>query len=125
MSFLRTLCIWLLAALLATSSNLAGARGFWFNHDELGRIHVQELPSEARDTLALIQRGGPFPYRRDGVEFQNREHRLPQQARGYYHEYTVPTPGAHDRGARRIIGGSQQDYYYTPDHYRSFQRIAP
>jgi ribonuclease T1 len=83
------------------------------------------LPAEALETLTAIQRGGPFRYDRDGSVFQNREGRLPQQARGYYREYTVPTPGAVDRGARRIVSGGQppEVYYYTGDHYRTFQRI--
>ncbi len=83
------------------------------------------LPPEALDTLALIRRGGPFPYHKDGSVFQNRERLLPQRPRGYYREYTVPTPAARDRGARRIIAGGQppQVFYYTADHYRSFQRI--
>ena len=87
------------------------------------------LPTEAQTTLTLIARGGPFPYRRDGVVFGNREQRLPAQARGYYHEYTVPTPGSKTRGARRIIcGGDVQsiaECYYTNDHYQTFRRIRP
>jgi guanyl-specific ribonuclease Sa len=81
------------------------------------------LPPEARETLALIARGGPYPYRQDGVVFGNYEHLLPNQPRGWYHEYTVETPGAHDRGARRIITGGNppEVYYYTDDHYRSFR----
>jgi guanyl-specific ribonuclease Sa len=84
------------------------------------------LPAEARETLSLIDRGGPYPYRRDGIVFKNLEKRLPQKSRGYYREYTVPTPGSRDRGARRIITGEQppEVYYYTDDHYRSFRRIA-
>ena len=85
------------------------------------------LPPEAIETLALIQRGGPFPYRKDGTTFQNRERLLPAKPRGYYREYTVPTPGARDRGARRIVSGGDPrwsgEYYYTRDHYRSFRRI--
>lgn len=88
-----------------------------------GDIPAGNLPPEARDTLRLIAAGGPFPYRRDGVVFGNREHRLPAKPRGYYREYTVPTPGARDRGARRIIAGGQREYYYTDDHYRTFRRI--
>lgn len=84
----------------------------------------QTLPPEARETLGLIERGGPFPYRKDGTVFQNRERRLPQQARGYYREYTVPTPGERDRGARRIVAGQPGEYYYTADHYRSFKRVV-
>ena len=85
------------------------------------------LPSEARDTLRLIAQGGPFPYRQDGVVFGNREGRLPDHPYGYYHEYTVTTPGAPTRGARRIItGGTPPEvWYYTDDHYRSFRRIDP
>lgn len=81
------------------------------------------LPPEARATLDLIARGGPFPHSQDGVVFGNYEHLLPEQPRGYYHEYTVETPGAGTRGARRIItGGTPPDiYYYTDDHYRSFR----
>lgn len=73
--------------------------------------------------LELIEHGGPFAHRQDGVVFQNRERRLPDQPRGYYREYTVPTPGARNRGARRIIQGRAGDTYYTRDHYRSFLRL--
>ena len=83
------------------------------------------LPPEAIETLRLIERSGPFPHRQDGTVFQNRERLLPDRARGYYREYTVPTPGARDRGARRIVtGGDPPDvFYYTEDHYRSFREI--
>ncbi|MFE3453685.1 ribonuclease domain-containing protein [Nonomuraea sp. NPDC059194] len=82
---------------------------------------LSSLPAEAAKTWRLIQSDGPFPYRRDGVVFQNRERLLPPQKRGYYHEYTVPTPGSRDRGARRLVTGSDVDeLYYTGDHYRSF-----
>jgi len=83
------------------------------------------LPSEARATLALIAAGGPFPYERDGSVFQNRERILPDEARGYYREYTVVTPGSDDRGARRIVAGAGEERYYTDDHYASFRRIRP
>jgi guanyl-specific ribonuclease Sa len=84
------------------------------------------LPPEARTILHLIASHGPFPYDRDGVVFGNFEHRLPEQARGYYREYTVPTPGAQNRGARRIITGGEppQIYYYTDDHYQTFRQIG-
>ena len=82
-----------------------------------------DWPREARQTLALIKACGPFPYGRDGVVFGNYERRLPLRPHGYYHEYTVKTPGRHDRGARRIIAGGEQTYFYTDDHYRSFRRI--
>ena len=83
-----------------------------------------DLPPEAQETLARIEAGGPFPYKQDGRVFHNRERLLPQRARGYYREYTVKTPGARDRGARRIVGGRGGEYYYTRDHYRSFRRIV-
>ena len=91
-----------------------------------GSVRVQELPPEARRTLAAIQAGGPFPYERDGAVFSNRERQLPRRERGYYREYTVKTPGVRDRGPRRIVTGRDGDYYYTDDHYRTFRRvIAP
>ena len=86
-------------------------------------VAVHELPPEARETLALIKAGGPFPYARDGAVFNNREGLLPQRSRGYYREYTVKTPRAKDRGARRIVAGRGGEFYYTQDHYRSFRRI--
>ena len=84
------------------------------------------LPPEAHRTLDLIARGGPYPHRQDGMPFQNREARLPRQPKGYYREFTVRTPGEHDRGARRIITGGRPpiEYYYTDDHYRSFRPFA-
>jgi ribonuclease T1 len=86
-------------------------------------IPLRQLPAEARQTLALIKAGGPFPYSQDGRTFHNREKLLPQKARGYYREYTVKTPGSRDRGARRIVAGGSGESYYTEDHYRSFRRI--
>ncbi|WP_338016839.1 ribonuclease [Noviherbaspirillum saxi] len=92
-----------------------------------GVVPVAELPREARQTLELIKRGGPFPYAKDGRVFRNFEGNLPKQKRGYYHEYTVKTPGARNRGARRIVSGgdpvSSGEYYYTDDHYATFRRI--
>lgn len=88
-------------------------------------IAYADLPPEGRETLGLIAAGGPFPYDRDGVSFQNREGILPGERRGYYREYTVRTPGSDDRGARRIIAGAGGELYYTDDHYDSFRRIAP
>jgi len=97
--------------------------------DALPDVTLTTLPKEAQATLTLIARGGPFPYSRDGVVFGNREKHLPVRARGYYHEYTVPTPGSKTRGARRIIcGGDVQsigECYYTNDHYQTFRRIRP
>ncbi len=86
-------------------------------------IAAASLPAEARDTLRLIKQGGPFPYPRDGVAFGNYERILPQHPRGYYHEYTVKTPGARNRGARRIVCGPLPECYYSSDHYRTFKPI--
>jgi ribonuclease T1 len=82
-----------------------------------------ELPREARDTLDLIRKRGPYPYARDGAVFGNREGLLPKQPRGYYREYTVKTPGERTRGARRIVMGKGGELYYTDDHYNHFRRI--
>jgi ribonuclease T1 len=87
-------------------------------------VQVADLPAEAADILALIDQGGPFDEDEDGGTFQNREGILPEQPRGYYTEYTVPTPGSDDRGARRIVAGEGGEFYWTDDHYRSFSRIA-
>lgn len=86
-------------------------------------MQERELPPEALETLELIFKGGPFPYRQDGTVFQNRERRLPIQPQGYYREYTVRTPGENDRGARRIVMGREGEIYYTDDHYDSFRRV--
>jgi ribonuclease T1 len=93
--------------------------------DGMSTVAVAQLPDEARTTLTLIKSDGPFPYRQDGVVFQNRERLLPRESSGYYHEYTVKTPGESDRGARRIIKARDGTLYYTPDHYDSFKRIVP
>jgi len=90
----------------------------------LAEIAAAELPGEARQTISLIRKGGPFHFLRDGVVFGNFEKRLPARARGYYREYTVRTPGARDRGARRIVAGKGGELYYTDDHYNSFRRIT-
>jgi guanyl-specific ribonuclease Sa len=86
-------------------------------------ISVEKLPPEAKKTLDLIKKGGPFPYDRDGIVFRNREKILPIAPIGYYREYTVPTPGIRNRGARRIVTGQKREAYYTQDHYQSFYRI--
>jgi ribonuclease T1 len=90
----------------------------------LPTVTVDKLPQQARDTLALIDKGGPYPYDRDGIVFGNNERLLPQKARGYYREYTVPTPGSRDRGARRLVVGEDGDIYYSDDHYESFQQVV-
>lgn len=100
---------------------------------QMAEVPLADLPPQAAETLTLIRRGGPFPYRKDGTAFGNRERLLPLKPRGYYSEYTVPTPGSRDRGARRIVAGkgdtgdpaTSGEYYYTDDHYGSFRRIKP
>jgi ribonuclease T1 len=92
-------------------------------------VALAELPREARQTERLIRAGGPFPYAKDGVTFGNRERQLPRRDRGYYREYTVPTPGASNRGARRIVCGGvparqPEICYYSDDHYASFRQIV-
>jgi ribonuclease T1 len=93
----------------------------------LARVDAMDLPQEARHVLEQIDAGGPFDYDRDGVVFENREAILPDEDRGYYHEYTVETPGSGDRGPRRIVtggpAGAPTEYYWTDDHYRTFERI--
>ena len=95
--------------------------------DGLGTVAVADLPAEARQTLALIREGGPYPYEKDGTVFGNYERKLPRQRRGYYTEYTVRTPRVRSRGARRIIAGGRDgrhtEFYYTDDHYQTFRRI--
>jgi ribonuclease T1 len=87
-------------------------------------VPASRLPAEAQRTLRIIDTGGPLPYRKDGATFGNREGRLPAEPPGYYREYTVPTPASQDRGARRIIEGKNGERYYTPDHYRTFERVT-
>lgn len=89
----------------------------------LPTIQFTALPSQAQETIRLIDRGGPFPYDRDGITFGNRERLLPIRADGYYREYTVITPGSPDRGARRIVAGRGGELYYTDDHYESFRQV--
>ncbi|MFI8437558.1 ribonuclease domain-containing protein [Streptomyces sp. NPDC079020] len=90
----------------------------------VGSVCYSDLPSQAHDTLDLIDAGGPFPYDQDGTVFQNREGILPDRSTGYYHEYTVITPGSPNRGARRIVTGEEvQEDYYTADHYASFDLV--
>ena len=108
-----------LAALIGAGPSCARER----SDSNTRQVHLDELPKEAHKTLSLIKQDGPFPYKRDGATFGNFERRLPEKARGYYKEYTVPTPGARDRGARRIVAGRGREYYYTDDHYQTFRRI--
>lgn len=90
----------------------------------LADIAVKDLPAEARETLRLIDKGGPYPFDRDGIVFGNFEKRLPIKERGYYHEFTVVTPGVKHRGARRIVTGKSGEKYYSDDHYKTFKRIV-
>lgn len=110
----------------STSTDSGGAAGASRSTAPTGTAEtsLSALPPEAARTVRLIEQGGPFPYpRSDGVVFRNAERHLPADPDGYYHEYTVPTPGSSTRGARRIITGSRGEYYYTADHYESFVRV--
>jgi ribonuclease T1 len=111
--------------LLALASAQTHAYAFGSNNDrEMQIIAVSAVPPEGRETLHLIKQGGPFPYPRDGVIFSNFEKQLPKRERGYYREFTVKTPGARNRGARRIVCGQPVECYYSADHYRTFRRIT-
>ena len=115
---------------LLLACNLAQARGPVDAAGSLGSVALSVLPPEAQQTQRLIHAGGPFPSSRDGVVFGNYERVLPRRERGFYREYTVPTPGARNRGARRIVcGGARpaqpEACFYTADHYASFKAIAP
>ena len=119
----------LVAAVAVAAWSATGVSARRVGADEPVVLAPSALPVEAQTTLRLIRTGGPFPYRKDGIVFGNRERLLPIRQRGYYHEYTVPTPGERDRGARRIVCGglpvTEPDIcYYTADHYASFRRIA-
>ena len=118
---LVVVAVWMARA-LATAPQARGTA------DGLAPVAVAELPREAREVLALIARGGPFPHERDGVPFGNRERILPSAPRGYYREYTVRTPHERSRGARRIVCGGDRTApdacFYTYDHYQSFRRIV-
>ena len=111
---------WLRRALIGLLLAALAACGAASAPDEIARA---ALPPEARATLERIDHGGAFPDRKDGTTFGNRERLLPPRERGYYREYTVPTPGRRDRGARRIVAGACGERYYTDDHYASFKRI--
>ena len=123
----RWLLLLLVAGLLLAWMLVDGTGGDGATDPESGLpvVQVSALPPEAAQTLELIDRGGPFPEpEHDGGTFENREALLPEQPMGYYKEYTVPTPGSDDRGARRIVAGEGGELYYTGDHYSSFSRIA-
>jgi len=113
---LTSLLGWAAPAWAQRSGPQANARG--------DTIRMAELPPEARHTIELIRKKGPFPYAKDGAVFGNREGRLPKQRRGYYREYTVKTPGERTRGARRIVSGAGGERWYTADHYSSFRLVV-
>ena len=117
----------LLIATLFTEN--VSAKNFWAGAESQGDIALSELPLQGQQTHRLIFQGGPFPFDKDGVVFGNRERLLPMQKRGYYREYTVPTPGARDRGAKRIVCGGTATLpnacFYSADHYASFRKIVP
>lgn len=104
-------------------STQSGSSGQAESSSSINQIGINELPPEAITTLQLIKNGGPYPYSKDDTVFSNYEKLLPIKPAGYYHEYTVVTPGSKDRGARRIVAGQNGEYYYTSDHYRSFKLI--
>ena len=117
------------AALVAVSAGWPAATLAKGPVEGVQTVALATLPAEARQTQRLILSGGPFAHAKDGVVFGNFERRLPRRERGFYREYTVATPGARDRGARRIVCGGRQATlpdacYYTADHYASFQLIA-
>ncbi|WP_082558600.1 ribonuclease [Kitasatospora sp. MBT66] len=107
----------------ATPPATAAGTGWVPTDPALADVCRTRLPDQARDTLGLIAKGGPYPYRSDGIVFENRESRLPRKTSGYYHEFTVVTPGSGDRGARRVVTGGSGEQYWTADHYATFQEI--
>ncbi|PXY27085.1 ribonuclease domain-containing protein [Prauserella muralis] len=119
------LVVAILAALLGGPTAFAApvARAECGDTSGFDRVALADLPPEATDTYELIRSGGPYPYPQDGTVFENREGLLPDCERGYYHEYTVETPGSDDRGARRIVTGDGDEYFYTDDHYASFDLV--
>jgi ribonuclease T1 len=117
---------WIVAAAIAVIAAFLGWQHVADDSPSPGSLPVVslgQLPSQAVDTVALIDSGGPFPYDQDDSVFGNFEGLLPDEPRGYYREYTVVTPGSGDRGARRIIAGESGELYWTDDHYQSFSRI--
>jgi ribonuclease T1 len=116
----------LLVAFLGAGSAGARAKSSW---SDGGDAALSALPLQGQETYRLIHAGGPFPFDKDGVVFGNRERILPMQKRGYYREYTVPTPGARNRGAKRIVCGgpatTPDACFFSADHYASFRRIVP
>ena len=110
--------LWVMAVTPGLAKEMSGMADFPL-------VLAADLPKEARDTLHLIHQDGPFPYAKDGVVFSNREKTLPRQPRGFYHEYTVKTPGVRNRGALRIVCGGKNPpaCYFSGDHYQTFKKI--
>ena len=130
MSFIRSLKLALAGfALFGAVSTLSVVLAVPAFAEALATVSVAELPRQGAQTYQLIRQGGPFAHQKDGVVFGNRERLLPARTRGYYHEYTVKTPGSRDRGARRVVCGGQpiapEVCYYSADHYASFRKIVP
>ena len=129
MSGAASLKLVLTGFLLVAASVTSLAQAKTAEADGISTIFLHEMPAQGSQTFALIAQGGPFPYEKDGVVFGNRERLLPSRNRGYYREYTVPTPGLKHRGVRRIVCGGQPKVpdtcYYSADHYTSFRRIVP
>lgn len=125
----RAAAVWGIALALSLATVTANPAFARTAPDALPEVALVELPKEAQDLRALIGKGGPFHYSRDGVVFGNRERILPPKPHGYYHEYTVKTRGAKDRAARRMVCGGPKTVpdacYYSDDHYQSFRRIRP
>ena len=130
--FVRIACVnwvsWTFVLCAAVGLGFTASQGWAFQFGS-GSLSATELPVQARDVLAKISEGGPFRYDKDGTVFGNRERLLPRKKRGFYREYTVPTPGVSHRGARRIVCGGEEPRspdacYYTEDHYGSFRLIA-
>ncbi|MBN1152534.1 MAG: ribonuclease N [Dehalococcoidia bacterium] len=119
----------MLAIVAASCGVLSPESGVSVSPEDSGQLNanivsIRDLPPEARETLELIEKNGPFPYSKDGSIFHNFEGLLPEQPDGYYREYTVVTPGSSDRGARRIVTGENGERYYTDDHYASFRLVV-
>ena len=125
-----SLLAWVFAALIAVAIGQRWLPADLHSFREAGQTAAADLtqfPSDERQAIdasvALLKVGGPFPYKKDGSEFSNREGRLPPRGPGYYREYTVETAGSPDRGARRIVSGRAGEIYYTRDHYQTFIRL--
>jgi ribonuclease T1 len=110
----------LVASLLLGSGILVTESAHAATADDLSTSCLSTLPSQVDDTLTLISDGGPFPYSKDGEVYYNDNGDLPSESTGYYHSYTVKTPGVSTRGARRVVTGDDGTDYYTADHYDTF-----